>query len=797
MSDNWPSEQKLTVWSDDSKGTLLFEGDLANEDGTQVPLVWTMTGVNSITAGMYFKLEDQYDDGMLDPDGQAVQFAILDASDVEQFQATLAVGSDELDYLDENDLNSDYLEMKVNASADGFEYIQVPSAPPAVVRTRIHHDQLRMPSHDEYDAELAGEFATPALAVAGGATPGSLSVDGLPLEYIGIGLGLSAYGARGFGVGEMIVNKGKLDEDITEMEGLISDELTRALAAEAGIQAALDAQEAKEAAYEVSNDAAVGVERSRIDTLLSGSDVDLDQLVELVAAYELADTSIISSITNLQLSTDAAMATEQAARAAGDAAERAFALAARDANEAARTSEIAAAKVVHDQEIVDAKVVADAAMATEQAARAAGDAGLQAALDAQEAKEAAYEVSNDAALAAEIARAIGSESDLDDAISAEGVRALAAESVLQGNIDVVVGDLASYESANDAAVLVERLRIDDILSNVDPAALDSLTEIVTEMQSISGSLSDSIISALGTHTSELSAHEAVYDAKMLLLDAEDASIRVAFAAGDAAERAFALAARNALQADVDANELDGDTDRALIRTEMAAFEAARDASVEVIRAALQADVDGNESDGDTDRALIRTEMATNESNRDASIAADKATHDAEIAAAKVVADAEMVTEQAARTAGDAAERAFALAARDANESARDASIAADKATHDAEIAAAKVLADAEITNIKADLVSLGGMFQGFTFLPMQMDISAGTQIDFTDPAGLNMPPMSMFTYITLNGMIMNQNTDYTVDYDGSGDIKGFTVNVDLFTGDVVSFFGTKSFDLQS
>jgi len=269
------------------------------------------------------------------------------------------------------------------------------------------------------------------------------------------------------------------------------------------------------------------------------------------------------------------------------------------------------------------------------------------------------------------------------------------------------------------------------------------------------------------------------------------------AAFEAARDASVEVIRAALQADVDGNESDGDTDRALIRTEMAAFEAARDASVEVIRAALQADVDGNESDGDTDRALIRTEMATNESNRDASIAADKATHDAEIAAAKVVADAEMVTEQAARTAGDAAERAFALAARDANESARDASIAADKATHDAEIAAAKVLADAEITNIKADLVSLGGMFQGFTFLPMQMDISAGTQIDFTDPAGLNMPPMSMFTYITLNGMIMNQNTDYTVDYDGSGDIKGFTVNVDLFTGDVVSFFGTKSFDLQS
>jgi hypothetical protein len=56
--------------------------------------------------------------------------------------------------------------------------------------------------------------------------------------------------------------------------------------------------------YETSNDAALAVETGRLDALLSGSGVDLDQLVELVAAYELADTTIISSITTLQADVD-------------------------------------------------------------------------------------------------------------------------------------------------------------------------------------------------------------------------------------------------------------------------------------------------------------------------------------------------------------------------------------------------------------------------------------------------------------------------------------------------------------
>jgi hypothetical protein len=44
----------------------------------------------------------------------------------------------------------------------------------------------------------------------------------------------------------------------------------------------------------------VDIERGRIDDILSGSSVDLNTLVELVNAYQTADTSILSQITTMQ-----------------------------------------------------------------------------------------------------------------------------------------------------------------------------------------------------------------------------------------------------------------------------------------------------------------------------------------------------------------------------------------------------------------------------------------------------------------------------------------------------------------
>ena len=50
--------------------------------------------------------------------------------------------------------------------------------------------------------------------------------------------------------------------------------------------------------YKSANDAALLVEKQRVDAILAGASVDLDQLAEIVAAYEAADTSITSAVTS-------------------------------------------------------------------------------------------------------------------------------------------------------------------------------------------------------------------------------------------------------------------------------------------------------------------------------------------------------------------------------------------------------------------------------------------------------------------------------------------------------------------
>ena len=52
-------------------------------------------------------------------------------------------------------------------------------------------------------------------------------------------------------------------------------------------------------AEETSRLAEVAVERARIDSLLDGTTVDLNQLSELVTAYQTSDTNILSQIANI------------------------------------------------------------------------------------------------------------------------------------------------------------------------------------------------------------------------------------------------------------------------------------------------------------------------------------------------------------------------------------------------------------------------------------------------------------------------------------------------------------------
>ena len=62
----------------------------------------------------------------------------------------------------------------------------------------------------------------------------------------------------------------------------------------------------------------IETERARIDGILNLSNSDLDTLREIEDAYKAADSSITTTVTNLQSSHTADISTEQAARIAGD-----------------------------------------------------------------------------------------------------------------------------------------------------------------------------------------------------------------------------------------------------------------------------------------------------------------------------------------------------------------------------------------------------------------------------------------------------------------------------------------------
>lgn len=135
---------------------------------------------------------------------------------------------------------------------------------------------------------------------------------------------------------------------------------------------------------------------------------------------------------------------------------------------------------------------------------------------------------------------------VQESVDSANSRAVAQENAIQGELDATqtgtgvsnVGAYVQYTTgqyinnassihdattklddslkATDAALAAEitratgvegtlSSRIDDIVSNTDAAALDSLTEIVAAFQGADASLSSAITSALGTHTSELDA----------------------------------------------------------------------------------------------------------------------------------------------------------------------------------------------------------------------------------------------------------------------------------------------------
>jgi hypothetical protein len=202
---------------------------------------------------------------------------------------------------------------------------------------------------------------------------------------------------------------------------------------------------------------------TRVDSVLSNIDpVALDSLTEVVTAFQNADGSLSDALTALS-------------------------------------------------------TAATSALGVETAARIAGDSDLQTAIDAEATRAQGVEAQLTTDLASEVTArttAISTEqSTRAAAITAEQTARAAAISTEQ---TARAAAISAEQTARETAISSVNTRVDSVLSNIDPVALDSLTEVVAAFQDADGSLSDTIANL----TSSSAAAVAAIDGRVTTLEGD-------------------------------------------------------------------------------------------------------------------------------------------------------------------------------------------------------------------------------------------------------------------------------------
>jgi len=247
--------------------------------------------------------------------------------------------------------------------------------------------------------------------------------------------------------------------------------------------------------------------------MLSGSSVDLDTLIEIVDAYELADTSIISSITSLQADVDqneadadAAISAEETARIAADGAATTDRAAIRSEFAAADTAlsgAVAAdfAALIGDLNAEEsARIAADGAATTDRAA-------IRSEFAAADSAEAALRVSGDntlqgnintlsGAVAVDLAALLGDlqaeEAARIAADSAESALRVSGDAALQTEITnlsgAVAADFLAMQGDIDAAELEHQEDFDSLFAVTSLTANGNAATAVNFVDATSGNV---------------------------------------------------------------------------------------------------------------------------------------------------------------------------------------------------------------------------------------------------------------------------------------------------------------------
>ena len=289
----------------------------------------------------------------------------------------------------------------------------------------------------------------------------------------------------------LFATKDYVDPAINELQTNLQTQITAEVARASSAEAVNAANIVSETSARSSADAALESDiiglQNQVGTIISGSPASLDTLVEIVSAFETADASLSGVITansgrltaaeNNLTALDADIVSEASARSSADAT-----LQANIDAEANTRSNLGS-------QLLGYININGGAITAEETARIAADATLQSNIGAEASARAS-------AISAEASTRGSADTALQSAIDAEEAARIAADSVLQSNIDAEVTRATGVEAGLQSA-------IDFVKQNTDPAALDSLTEIVAAFQNADSSISG----VVSSNTSRISSLE--------------------------------------------------------------------------------------------------------------------------------------------------------------------------------------------------------------------------------------------------------------------------------------------------
>ena len=312
---------------------------------------------------------------------------------------------------------------------------------------------------------------------------------------------------------------------------------------------------------------AIDAEKARIDTILSGADVDLNQFVEVVQFVNDLSGANYDALMDAVSDINADIAAVSGALAQ-EIVDRAAAVAGVQSNLDSVSGSLAAVIQGNfdiqqsDAELLRSDIEATqanldsvsgsfaSALADEVQARIDGDAAVQSNLDSV---SGSLKAAIDAIQAGASGDTTALSSSFSASLAAEIARATAAEALVQSNLDSVSGSIKAYVDAADGVLQTNidnasgslktyvDQKITDLVNGAD-AALDTLKEIGDRLNADSGSLANALLT-------QITQVQADLDAEELRATTAEATI----SGNLATEKARAEGVEAGLQAQIDAS----------------------------------------------------------------------------------------------------------------------------------------------------------------------------------------------------------------------------------------------------